>query len=79
MWALSEGLTVLRYYVIRGLLARHHTFPWRAQAFLDDATTRILLRRVGGGYGFIHRRLQDYFADAVLPSLKETSKAREEQ
>jgi serine/threonine protein kinase len=65
MWALSGGLTVLRHYVIRWLLARRHTFPWHAQAFLDDATTRILLRRVGGGYSFIHRRLQDYFADSA--------------
>jgi hypothetical protein len=41
----------------------------RAQAFLNDATSRILLRRVGGGYNFIHRRLQDYFTDVtVLPS-----------
>ena len=77
-WALSGGLTVLRHYVIRWLLARHRTFPWRSQAFLDDATTRILLRRVGGGYSFIHRRLQDYFADAVLPSVEETAKARKE-
>jgi hypothetical protein len=65
MWALFGGLTTLRHYVIRALLARHRIFPWRAQAFLDDATTRILLRRVGGGYSFIHRRLQDYFADAA--------------
>jgi hypothetical protein len=63
MWALSGGLTILRHYVIRWLLDRRRTFPWHAQAFLDDATTRILLRRVGGGYSFIHRRLQDYFAD----------------
>ncbi len=67
MWALSGGFTILRHYVIRWLLARHRTFPFRAQAFLDDATNRILLRRVGGGYSFIHRRLQDYLADATLP------------
>jgi hypothetical protein len=67
MWALSGGLTILRHYVIRWLLARHHTFPWHAQTFLDDATTRILLRRIGGGYTFIHRRLQDYFANADIP------------
>jgi hypothetical protein len=67
MWALSGGLTVLRHYVIRWLLARRRTFPWRAQQFLDDATTRILLRRVGGGYSFIHRRLQDYLVDAAVP------------
>lgn len=67
MWSLSGGLTVLRHYVIRWLLARHRTFPFHAQAFLDDATTRILLRRVGGGYSFIHRRLQDYFANTAIP------------
>jgi hypothetical protein len=74
IWALSGGLTVLRHYVIRWLLARHRIFPWRAQAFLDDATTRILLRRVGGGYSFIHRRLQDYFANAAVSPVEEISK-----
>jgi hypothetical protein len=63
MWAMSGGLTILRHYVIRWLLARSQTFPWRAQTFLDDATARILLQRVGGGYRFMHRRLLDYFAD----------------
>lgn len=67
MWALSGGLTILRHYVIRWSLARHQTFPFRATAFLDDTTSRILMRRVGGGYSFIHRRLQDYFADAAQP------------
>jgi hypothetical protein len=63
MWAVSGGLTILRHYVIRWLLARSRRFPWRAQPFLDDATSRILLQRVGGGYRFMHRRLLDYFAD----------------
>jgi hypothetical protein len=69
MWSLSGGPTILRHYVIRCLLARHQTFPFRASTFLDDATTRILLRRVGGGYSFIHRRLQDYFAEAAPLAL----------
>jgi hypothetical protein len=64
MWAMSGGLTILRHYVIRWLLARARRFPWRAQAFLDDTTARILLQRVGGGYRFMHRRLLDFFADA---------------
>jgi TIR domain/NACHT domain len=75
VWAFSSGPTVLHHYVIRWALARHHTFPFHAQAFLDDATTRILLRRVGGGYSFIHRRLQDYFADTAVP-LSEKLKSR---
>ena len=78
MWALSGGLTVLRHYVIRWLLARRNTFPWHAQAFLDDATTRILLRRVGGGYSFIHRRLQDYFADSASDASQVQLEAQEQ-
>jgi hypothetical protein len=30
--------------------------------FLDYAAERILLRKVGGGYIFVHRMLLDYFA-----------------
>jgi serine/threonine protein kinase/energy-coupling factor transporter ATP-binding protein EcfA2 len=67
MWATVGGLTVLRHYVVRFLLARGHAFPWHAQAFLDDATVYILLRRVGGGYSFVHRRLLDYFASLDKP------------
>ncbi|GHP00173.1 hypothetical protein KSF_102200 [Reticulibacter mediterranei] len=67
MWTVSGGVTVLRHYVICWLLAHQRSFPWRARAFLDDVATRILLRRVGGGYSFIHRRLQDYFAGVMVP------------
>jgi hypothetical protein len=78
VWATIGGLTILRHYVIRLLLARSHTFPWHAQAFLDDATARILMRRVGGGYSFIHRRLLDYFAEIGITSLKvETERVAE--
>jgi hypothetical protein len=36
--------------------------PWQYVDFLDHAAERIFLRKVGGGYSFVHRRLQDYFA-----------------
>jgi hypothetical protein len=55
------GLAVWRHYVIRLLLWRSHAFPGRAPRFLNDACTRFLLRRVGGGYSFMHRLLLDYF------------------
>ena len=62
------GLTILRHYTLRLLLACSHTFPVHVQRFLGDAVARVLLLRVGGGYGFVHRRLLDYFADiALLP------------
>jgi len=55
------GLTTWRHYIIRLLLWRSHTFPGRAPQFLNDACARFLLRRVGGGYSFIHRLLLEYF------------------
>lgn len=67
IWALSGGFTILNHYVIRWLLARHRTLPWRSQAFLDDATSRNLLQRESGGYSFFHRRLQDYLAGITVP------------
>ena len=61
-WAVSGGWAVLRHIVLRWLLHKRQVFPWHAQVFLNDATARILLRRVGGGYSFIHRLLLEYFA-----------------
>ncbi len=60
---------VVQHYTLRFWLARTHTFPWRAVPFLDDAVEQLLLRKVGGGYIFRHRLLQDYFAslDVVPP------------
>jgi hypothetical protein len=63
MWFLMGGVAILRHVTIRCLLWRSQTFPWRAIFFLNDATARILLLRVGGGYSFVHRQLLDYFAD----------------
>ena len=54
---------VLQFYILRFWLWQTHAFPWKAESFLEDATARILLRRVGGDYSFIHRLLLDYFAD----------------
>ncbi len=53
----------IQHYTLRFWLARSGVFPWRAVPFLEDATARILLRRVGGGYSFAHRLLLDFFAD----------------
>ena len=67
--AIYGGLAVLRHAVLRLLLWRTHTFPWQAAPLLEDATARILLRRVGGGYSFIHRLLLDYLADLNVGTL----------
>jgi transcriptional regulator with XRE-family HTH domain/energy-coupling factor transporter ATP-binding protein EcfA2 len=62
-WAVSGGWAVLRHFVLRWLLHKRRVFPWDVQGFLNDAASRILLQRVGGGYSFIHRLLLEYFAN----------------
>ena len=74
---LAGGLgAAVQYYALRFWLWRTHTFPWRAVSFLKDATARILLRRVGGGYSFTHRLLLDHFADLDLEASSGSSKAQ---
>jgi hypothetical protein len=43
------------------MLWREGDIPWDFAAFLDAAAERILLRKVGGAYQFLHSLLQDYF------------------
>ena len=57
-------LAVVQHYILRFWLWRAGVFPLKAVLFLEDATARILLRRVGGGYSFVHRLLLEFFADA---------------
>jgi hypothetical protein len=71
---LNGGLACLRHYVLRFLLWRAGSMPWSYPRFLDSAAERILLRKVGGGYIFVHRLLLEYFASlANAPTLDETS------
>jgi hypothetical protein len=71
---LGGGLqATLQHYLLRFWLWRSHLFPWKAVPFLEDATARNLLRRVGGRYSFTHRLLLDYFADLETPPLAPSS------
>jgi hypothetical protein len=58
---LGGGRACLQHVVLRLWLVRNDAAPWRYAKFLDYAANRIFLRKVGGGYLFIHRLLQDYF------------------
>ncbi len=75
LFGLGCGLgAAVQHYTLRFWLACSVVFPWRAIPFLEDATARILLRRVGGGYSFAHRLLLDHFADLDLaPSSGSTN------
>jgi DNA polymerase III delta prime subunit len=65
------GITVLQHTVLRLLLFFNGFVPWNYADFLDYATERIFLRRVGGSYIFIHRLLMEYFAEQYGESITE--------
>jgi hypothetical protein len=50
------------------MLRYHGSAPLLYVDFLDYASKCLFLRKVGGGYSFIHRLLQDYFAACYLES-----------
>jgi NACHT domain len=63
-FGLLGGLnTAAQQATLRFWLWQAGNFSWDGEAFLEDATTRILLRRAEGEYRFTHRLLMDYFAE----------------
>lgn len=60
-WALFGGADLLKYLCVRGLLWVNGRISWHFIQVLDDASSRVLLHKVGGGYLFMHRSLQAYF------------------
>jgi eukaryotic-like serine/threonine-protein kinase len=56
------GRACLQHLGLRLFLVRCGWAPWPYVKFLNYAADILFLRRVGGGYIFIHRLLQDHFA-----------------
>jgi eukaryotic-like serine/threonine-protein kinase len=56
------GRACLQHLILRLLLVHNDSASWHYVEFLDYAAERLFLRKVGGGYSFLHRLLQDYFA-----------------
>jgi hypothetical protein len=73
----AGGEACLKHAVLRLWLVRDGSTPWNYVRFLDHAAERILLRKAGGGYAFIHRMLLEYFAARyVEPSSGEAQPAK---
>ncbi len=76
-WLLNGGRACIQHMILRVLLWRTKVIPWNYPHFLDEAADRILLRKVGGGYIFVHRLLLDYFATLeALPVFDEPAENR---
>ena len=56
------GYAVIQHYVLRFLLWREGFAPLRYVRFLDHAADLLFLRKVGGGYIFVHRMIMEHFA-----------------
>jgi hypothetical protein len=61
------GRPCLQHLVLRLSLRYYDCIPRHYADFLDYAVERLFLDRVGGGYIFIHRLLQEYFATMYQP------------
>ena len=56
------GVAVIQHFALRSLLYKKGRIPWNYARFLDYASERIFLQKVGGGYIFVHRMLLEHFA-----------------
>ena len=60
------GSAVIKHYALRLILWLNGYTPFKFIKFLDQCAKLILLKKVGGGYIFIHRMLLEYFADTSV-------------
>lgn len=67
---LSGGKACIQHFTLRLILYCNGFIPWNYTRFLDYATERIFLQKVGGGYIFIHRLLLEHFADMELEQVR---------
>lgn len=58
----SSGVVCIQHYTLRLMLYRKNYIPLDYVSFLDYASDRIFLQKVGGGYIFVHRMLLEHFA-----------------
>jgi hypothetical protein len=59
------GFGIIQHCTVRFLLFADEKIAWNYAGFLDAASDHLLLRKVGGGYIFIHQLLRDYFAEQL--------------
>ena len=59
---LNGGATCIQHFNLRRILHNKGCLPWNYARFLDYATERLLMKKVGGGYIFYHRMLMEHFA-----------------
>ena len=72
---LNGGAACIQHYQLRRILYRQGRIPWNYARFLDYATERLLMKKVGGGYVFYHRMLMEHFAQRHAGSSESIDKS----
>jgi hypothetical protein len=62
-WLNQGASAVVKHYSLRLILWLSGKTPFNFIKFLDHCAKLIFLKKVGGGYIFVHRMLLDYFAE----------------
>ncbi len=57
----TGGGACIQHFTLHRILHSKGYLPWKLVSFLDYAAERIFLRKIGGGYIFVHRMLMEYF------------------
>lgn len=60
------GQAAIQHLALRLTLYTSRFIPWNYARFLNYCTERNFLQRVGGRYRFIHKLLQDHFAEMPI-------------
>ncbi len=63
---IGGGAACIRHFTLRIVCYFNGYIPWNYAKFLDYATERLFMQKVGGGYIFIHRMLMEHFANMKL-------------
>ncbi|MGD1867619.1 MAG: NACHT domain-containing protein [Phormidesmis sp.] len=63
-WLVGGGLACIQHLNVRAVLWINKDIPWNCASFLNYATERRFLERVGGRYRFVHKRIRDYCASS---------------
>lgn len=56
------GAACIQHFALRQRLHQKGRIPWNYAKFLNFASDRLLMKKVGGGYVFFHRMLLEHFA-----------------
>jgi hypothetical protein len=60
--SVPDDLLPFQHYILRVMLWRNGFAPLRYVPFLNYAADLLFLRKIGGGYMFIHRMVLEHFA-----------------